>query len=75
LVIETLFEGVALVSVVPVLAPPRKPRLKSPLRVESPREKKEEASDRPSPHHGAKLLISLPVERQLLELKPSGSKN
>jgi hypothetical protein len=71
---ETLFEGVAPMSVVPVLAPPRTPRLKSLLRVESPRGKKEEASDRPLPHHGAKLLISLPVEQQLLELNPSGSK-
>ena len=74
MVIDALLEGVAPVYVAPVLAPPRKPRLKLLLRVESPQGKKEEASDRPSPHHGAKLLISLPVERQLLELKPSGSK-
>ncbi len=72
--IEVLFEGVAPVSVAPALALPRKPRLKLPLRVETQREKKEEASDWPSPHRGAKLLISLPVKRQLLELKPSGSK-
>ena len=74
MVIDALLEGVALVYVAPVLAPPRKPRLKLLLRVESSQGKKEEASDRPLPHHGAKLLISLPVERQLLELKPSGSK-
>ncbi len=62
-------------SVAPVLAQPRKPGLKSLLRAESPREKKKEASDRPSPQHGAKLLIiSLPVGQQLLELKPNGSK-
>jgi hypothetical protein len=54
--------------------PAPKTQLKLLLRVESPRGKKKEASDRSSPHHGARLLISLPVERQLLELKPSGSK-
>ncbi len=66
---QMLIEGVASVSIAQILAPPRKPRLKSPLRIKSPLEKKEEASDRPSPHHEAKLLISLPVEQQLLELK------
>ncbi len=62
---EALFEGVATVSVALVLAPPRKPRLKLPLLVESPQGKKEEASDRPSHHRGAKPVKILPVERQL----------
>ncbi len=56
LVIDALLKGVALVYVAPVLAPPRKPRLKlllrRQLRVESAQGKMEEASDRPRPTMG-----------------------